>query len=274
MITSKTYNMGEGMSFIESPELAFTPVYLVKREGTQHDKYLSGDSNRTYDLDSPLGRVSFPVPANPGGEKVFVLFKKTSPVIDPIPGVCVAAGFENSLPNGILGVPYTASLSLLGTGPFTISSEALPSWMSAAIVVDTVQFTGTPDATGVAGVTIQVENCDGFPADFTQAISIMPPTINFFFEASGAGVVVGGVENIDLVMVGTFPIVAPGTASGYHIDFTGAIKVNINSIVFPMNLRLMKNGLQIEFIPVDTAGEYTFSTQTFLEADELKIILN
>lgn len=273
MITSKTYNMNEGVGFIESSELAFTPVLLVKREGVQHDKFISGSTNRTYDLTSPLGRITFPNVANPGGEKVFVLYKKTSPVIDPIPGVCVAAAITGSLPNGVLGVPYSASLELLGTIPFEITTSSLPSWMSAVISGSTLQFTGTPDATGVAGVTIQVENC-GNPADFTQAISIMPPTINFFFEASGTGTVIGGVENIDLVMVDNFPLVATGTATGYHIDFTGAIKVNIFSIVFPMTLRLMKNGVQIAFIPVDTAGSYTFSSQTFLEADELKIILN
>jgi hypothetical protein len=81
-----------------------------------------------------------------------------------------------SLPNGNVGIAYTATLAAAGgVTPYTwsISSGSLPSWAQLDSLTGVIS--GTPDAKGTTNFTVQVTDSSATPVSATQALSI---TIN------------------------------------------------------------------------------------------------
>lgn len=59
---------------------------------------------------------------------------------------CVAPGFEAfEFPNGQVGVPYSYSITLTGTQPFTLDNITKPTWMTITLLGSIITFDGTPD---------------------------------------------------------------------------------------------------------------------------------
>lgn len=276
MIGSKTYQGLAGLNYIQGSDLVLTDVYLVKREGTQYDKWISGSTNRTYVYNDIEGRVYFPTGFNAGGEKVFVLFKKTTTVPEPIPGVCVAVAIDTpTLPDAINGVPYSYSINLAGTAPFTISAITSPSWMSVTVSGSIVNLVGTPDAEGTETIAFTITNCSGNTDSFTQDIDVLAASSEITISNNSAsGVFITSVTGIPWTLyTGSFPLGYPSNISGAHGAFTGVITVEVTGLVFPYIFKLYKNNILVNAFPTSGDDDYDFSSQTFLSTDTIQIVL-
>jgi uncharacterized membrane protein len=76
-----------------------------------------------------------------------------------------------SLPDGVVGKAYTATLSATdGTGPYTWSATGLPQGLSLA--ASSGQITGTPTAVVAATATVQVTDQHGSTASATLGIKV------------------------------------------------------------------------------------------------------
>jgi hypothetical protein len=76
-----------------------------------------------------------------------------------------------SLPDGVVGKAYTATLSATdGTGPYTWSATGLPEGLSLA--ASSGQITGTPTAVGATTATVQVTDQHGSTASATLGIQV------------------------------------------------------------------------------------------------------
>lgn len=277
MIKSKSYNTTAGLNYIEAPELTLTTVYVVRRSGLQHDKYISGDANRTYIYQSSIGRISFPVAFN-DGERVLVIYEQTSPVIEPIPGVCTNVIIPAiSLPDGLVGVPYEQSLMISGSEPFDFSVTSSPSWMVVSISGNIVTMAGTPDAEGTETVQFDISNCDGAGNQtFSESINVIDNTTNFFVSnlAATPAKITKIIPKHWVVQTGSLPIHSLQSLTAAHGGFTESLSVFINGITFPYTLELYKNGSLLQTFPVTTDDQYTFDEQAFLSTDQIVIVLN
>jgi hypothetical protein len=275
MTKSKTYNLPEGMSYIDTSDLVYTKVYAVKRSGDQYDKYVSGDGNRKYIHEQSMGRVHFFTSGNPGGEKVFVIYKSTSPISTPIPGICEAVQIVSvEMPVGLVGQPYVYTVVLTGSRPFDLADIVAPSW---AFVVpyglNQARVYGTPDAESSTNVSFTVNNACG-SAGFSRPLTILSGTVNFYVD-DFLTAVVRRVENLPYILTsGNIPTNGPIPVEGVHTAYTGTIPVEVSGIVFPLKLRLYKNGVVLQLINVPANGFYTFTSESFLASDEIKITLS
>lgn len=277
MTTSKTYLMPAGLNYVESSDILYTTIYVVKREGTQYDKYVSGSANRKYTYTASEGRIYFQTAASENGEKVFVLFKKTSFVPGPIPGVCDAVIINSStLPDAVVDVPYSESFNLSGTAPFNLTINDTPSGLTPSITGSVFTLSGTPDTEGPANIDVDITNCEGAHSDsFAQSITVYGPTANFFVSnLATAGVAITKVIGLPRsILTGTFPIHYLSGVTGVHADYSGIVTVFVTGIMFPFNLLLYKNAVLLESIPVTTDDSYSFAEQDFLSTDQSVIII-
>lgn len=276
MIKSKTYYGAEGLNYIEASELVYTTVYLVKRSGIQHDRYISGDSNRTHIYSRPLGRIIFPNTFNSGGENVFVIYKDPSSSDDPIPGVCVPVSNAGLSPkSGQVDIPYLHSIPLSGTPPYTLSNIDKPDWAAVApFATYFVRITGTPTAAGNFAVSFDITNGCGFDS-YEGNIYVRENTDNFFVERAYYYTTIHSINGIDYTITNGFvPNTGFQNASGYHEAYTGVISVRVIGITFPLTLRLLKNEVEVSTVAVPSNGTYPFSAQSFTVDDQIKIILN
>lgn len=95
------------------------------------------------------------------------------------PPSCVAPTLPGAtLPNATQGTPYSASIAISGSQPFTLSNVVKPSWMTIAIVGgNSILFSGTPTSSG-SGITVSfdVTNACG-TVPFSNNINIAPTTL-------------------------------------------------------------------------------------------------
>lgn len=99
-------------------------------------------------------------------------FQSGAPV--PVPMTLVGV-----LPDALMGVPYSADLTLAGdfTAPVTIDTSvgSRPSWMSASVSGTTVTFSGTPPATAAAvSFTVRATDSSSTPqvATIAQTVAV------------------------------------------------------------------------------------------------------
>jgi len=273
MIKSKTWNTTPGLNYIQDSELAFATVYSVKREGTGHDKFVGGaDTNRKHIHEVPIGRISFPIVFNPG-ERVFAIYRPATGA-EP-PPVCVAVDeITAGLPNAVIGVPYLVTISLTGTPPFVITDITKPSWMTITNSGSTITLTGTPTSITPENVQFTVTNCGG-SIDFDQTFFSQDPTPNLLiFNNSTSGVFITSVGGITYTLQsGSIPIANGQNISAIHANYTGIIGIGISGVVFPYSLKLYRNVILLENLPVLANGGYIFGSQTYLSTDEIQIIL-
>lgn len=277
VIKSKTYNTTAGLNYIEAPELVLTQVYAVKLNGTQYDKYISGDANRTHVYNASEGRIYVPVPFSLG-DRVFVIYEETSPVPAPIPGVCTGVTINPvSLPDGLVTVPYSQGIALAGSEPFSLNVNTKPSWMSITLAGSVVTLSGTPDTEATETVDFDVSNCSGGSTDnFTDIIEVIDNTTNFAItNLAASGVKITKViPKYWVTQSGAFPVQYGATMLGAHGGFTASLGVFISGVVFQHQVSLIKNGAVLQAFTVEVNDQYTFDEQTFLNTDDVAIILN
>lgn len=279
MIKSRTYNGQAGLNYIQSPDLAFATIYVVKREGLQHDKYISGSPNRTYSHSVTDGKVSFPTPFASPGEKVFVMFK-TPTGIEPEtpPGVCVPVSISPVvLPDMILGQPYSQLISISGSAPFDLALNSGIDGISITQSGGTVTVAGVPAEAGVFTVSFDLSNCAGSGnVTFSQSVTVLDNTTNFYISnLSTSGVKITKViPKHWVIQTGSLPIHYLSGITGVHGGFTDSLSVFVTGIVFPVTLTMYKNGSSLQSFTVESDDQYTFDEQTFLSTDQIVIVLN
>jgi hypothetical protein len=269
MTVSRSYTMPVGQNYVESIELIYTDVYMVKRGGVQYDRYYTGDPNRRYIYAPAQGRIYFDISA-PIDEKIFVLFKRT--FADPPFCVPVAVS-DSTMPDAVVNVSYSKSFPLSGTPPFELIVINKPSWADVEVSLGgVVTVMGFPDVAGPETLEFEVTNC-GPTVAISKMFTTIANTENIFF-VSGSFSRITGVTGIPFtVTTGSFPVYLSNTASGIHNDYTGDISVTVSTIIFPRTLRLYKNEVLMESIAVTANGTYTFSSASYLESDVIKIYL-
>lgn len=277
MIQSKTYKGVYGLNYIQASELAFAIIYIVKREGTQHDKWISGSTNRTHIHESSTGKIFFPTVFSPGDESVFVLFKSTGAEPETPPGVCVPVSIPSvTLPTGSLGVPYSYSISLAGTGPFILSNvTGTPSGVIVTLSGSTVNITGTPSAAGAYTLAFEIGNCSGIGSDlFSEPFNVVDNTQNMSIINEVPGVSLQSISGVSYSNLSqAFPVAFGETLLAAYASFTGVITVNITGVVFPFLITLSKNGIELQAEVIHSDGPFSFDSQSFLSTDLLEILL-
>lgn len=269
MIRSKTYLGTSGQNYIQASELAFAIIYIVKREGLQYDKYVSGSTNRTHVHSESEGKIYFTVPFAPGGEKVFVMFKSVTPTV----GVCDPV-FINSttLYDAIVGNPYNYVMVLSGTSPFTLTGITKPSWSTVELFgTRFLRIAGTPTAIGTDNFSFVVGNCNGGGSVLvSENLNVLADTENLTISRTTLLAGITAITGIDYVVTsGALPF----GLGAIHDGYTGVISVTVSNVIFPLSLVLYKNGVVQETLPVTANGTYNFSSNTYLNTDEINIQL-
>lgn len=278
MTVTKTYTLPAGQNYISSFDLIYTTIYMVKREGILHEPNSSSDPNRTHTYSPAEGRIYFPLPGNENGERVFVMFKKTSFQQEPS-DICAPPNIlMPSLPDGIANLPYNFSSLISGSKPLNIVINTKPDWMTIGIsVMQSLVVGGIPDADGTFLVEFDVFNECGVDS-ISQEIIIAQNQNNIQVIANGNYKKITAVTGISfIVSEGVFPLSGGNSVMGVHGGYTGIISVQVVASTFgfpyPLYLRLSKNGTLIESLPVTTTGSYAFSSQIFLDTDFIQIAL-
>lgn len=264
MIKSKTYNIVGNQ--IQASELAYTTIYVVKKDGIQQDLY-GTDPNRSYIYTKSTGKITF----STEGEKAFVIYKETSPIVEPIPGVCEPVLLTSTpMPPGMVGQPYEYTLIATGSQPRTISNIVAPAWASVyPYGIIRIKVSGMPDTETTETVSFDVSNGCGTDS-FSESFNVVSGTVNLFIAGRFLTAIIQSVTGPDYVLTsGSLPAFA--NAEGIHDAYTGTISVRVTGIVFPVTLRLQRNGVVLEDIPVSSNRVYVFASQTYLSTDSISI---
>ena len=136
--------------------------------------------------------------ADPGG---CILTKLT---VKPAPAALVVSAAN--LPNGTVGVSYSAPITVTGgVAPYTIQIPA--GSLPAGLAFDGVNVTGTPQATGVSTLPVSVTDATGRPASANPTLTINPAPVaagNYTIKdeaqgnitATGAGFLLVGTKKL------------------------------------------------------------------------------
>lgn len=163
----------------------------------------------------------------------------------PSPSGCtpVAFGPSNDLPDGIVGIPYTATINISGTQPYTITGITKPTWMTINIgpTGQTVEIRGTPDTADTdIPVDFTMGGCSGSTQAFATTIDVTATTTNpnpitgtftFLYVPTEGGCSAAGYSGIQFVL--DTPLNSPVTmrmavrstsnfGGAYHSCFDGA----------------------------------------------------
>jgi putative Ig domain-containing protein len=142
---------------------------------------------------------------------------------------------SGTLPNGTVGVPYSGTLSVTGTGPFMWSITGLPATLTfpPAGNGNTVTISGTPSAAATISGTATVTDSRGkvsaaFPFSFTIAPAATPvisgtlPNGNVDVAYSGTLTVTGGVAPFTWNITGLpATLTFPPAGSGNTVTISG-----------------------------------------------------
>lgn len=123
-----------------------------------------------------------------------------------------------------IGVPYTYSMFITqGTGPFTINIPTKPAWLTAEVVDSTIEFSGTPDATGTFEVYFTITNaCGTYEVDTTISVltvgGCLPVSLDLqpWFMPYSLGV----PYNMSLILTGSPPFALTVNAKPDWMDVT------------------------------------------------------
>lgn len=274
MIRSKTYQGSAGLNYIEASELVFTTVHKVSREGTQYDLFNEGgSSNRTYQYRQSEGRIYFPIAFNEG-EKVFVIYNGSS--FDEGVTCTPASLVYTNLPNGRVGLSYSAYIFFSGTLPFNLSSVSITnSWATVSLFGSGVRITGTPDTTGTHTLSFDLENC-GTSLPFTETFEVGPEGANMeVINLSSTGASISNVSGLRYtIKSGSFPVNYNQTLTASHGNYLGAVSVNVVNVSFPCTLTIYVDGGAMETINVTSSGIKTFSSFFIFTVNQINIVLS
>lgn len=288
LIKTRQFTAVNGLDYVQHAELCFATIYIVARNGTEFDPYVSGPTYRKYVHNPSNGKISFPIPfdGGTGNEKVFVLYKPTSgsePVTPP--GVCVPVAITPiTIAGAADGQAYLQTITLTGSAPFVLSAITKPAWLTISNAGNTVTLSGTPgpgDVNPAELIEFTAGNCSGgSTAVFSQNIQVFAAVVNFIIEnTANVSVQIVGILYIGspwyTISTGSFPVNYMQQLTGIHSGRTSGVGVDYNGIVFPQNLRLYKNGILQQTIVLSvSSGIETFSAVTFTSADEMKITIS
>ncbi len=186
----------------------------------------------------------------------------------------------SGIPDAIEGVVYNYSIPVVGGTPLVLSLGPRPAWMNIVVSGSNIVLSGTPTV-GSAGTGIVVEftvtNC-GVPAlDFSETIDVTaaPESDNFTITNARAG---SSITNVTPVIwenqVGSYPLGNGQSIVGDLVDpFTGTIDVTVSLVSGTGQLRLLENGIPLEFVPVSGSGTFTIPSNTYNPANEYLIVL-
>lgn len=193
------------------------------------------------------------------------------------PPPCDPVGFDPEvdppeLPDAFVNVPYNYSFDIVGTAPFVLIVTAKPSWMTIALVGNTVTFSGTPDTEGVETVNITITNCDDLNSiNLDQEITITEVSGQMIVTSTDATLSIVGIVNVIISDI-IYPVTATVDFGTYYNFLGGNIQVNL-SVTSAGFARLLKNGVQID-IQAFTAlqGFVTFTgVAAFADGDIMEI---
>lgn len=154
------------------------------------------------------------------GAALLLAFAACSAAVDDIsPGVD-----GQGLPDGVVGVPYSATLSASGTRPLVWSQEngSLPTGLA---LTSEGTILGTPSAVGTFAFTVRASNALGADtADYTIAVALPPTAPTITGPALPlADATVGQAHSLQFSATGTAPIqwsIASGALpAGLTMDF-------------------------------------------------------
>jgi hypothetical protein len=149
--------------------------------------------------------------------------------------VCIGVSFpEPSVPDAEVDVPYSYTLPLSGTAPFTILGSVKPGWMSIDVVGNDLVFSGTPTGgdvgTGIQ-VSVSLQNCSGDDtANFQKFISVTTCVGVSFDDFEFPDATANAPYNLSIPLSGTAPFALSVTTkpawmniaiSGSTLMFTG-----------------------------------------------------
>jgi hypothetical protein len=148
-----------------------------------------------------------------------------------------------NMPNATSGVPYSFSVPLGGTGPFTPDGYSGPAWLSATIAGSNISFTGTPTDgdvdTGVS-VSFDVCNCSGTRCT-TYSGTIDVISSNNFIANAAYNFKFNDITGTNVPSPSIFPTTVNGQKKGHHtgldgssytVDITGTIVTNTKMTVY------------------------------------------
>lgn len=161
--------------------------------------------------------VCFPVPAPP-----------CSPVSSPL----------LNLPDAIMGDLYDSTITLSGSGPFTLSSSTVPGWATATLTGNTIHVYGVPELGDVGtGITFafSIENACG-------AINLSD-TINVYETAPACNPV--GFSSI-------LPDGEVGVAYSWESVISGDAPFELSSVVKPAWMSVSISGSSVFFSGIPT----------------------
>lgn len=153
---------------------------------------------------------------------------------------CVPVGYAASLPNAVKDVPYSATITLTGSAPFTIDSSTLPTWASHSLIGSSITITGTPTVTDVE---------DDVPIEFEisnecGSVSISE-TIDVLADAPACTPVAYST---------TLPDGQVGIPYSHTSSFTGDLPVLMTSIIKPSWMTIIQTGSDINYSGTPDVG--------------------
>lgn len=279
----KTYYPAEGTNYIQDPDLVLaSKILTVHKSGKSNDP---GTGNRSFTYSSTEGRIYFPNNFN-AGETVRVWWEAEG---GPTP-VCTPVTASVVMPSGIENVYYLYDVVLNGTGPFALTVNTKPAWMTVVIFGDHIQFYGTPDTEGVFPIDILITNCSGggsLPVVQNITIADVPDPVtpgDGDFKISNNAPAFAKITGFTATLLigsfsytpssGSLPLNVGQSMVGVFTPFTGFLKVTLTNVLIAVTLTLKKNGVTLQTISVGALanGVKTFNSQTFIDTDLLEIV--
>lgn len=189
---------------------------------------------------------------------------------DDEPGCVGVGGGTPSFPTARSGTAYNYSFGLTGTAPFTLNSFSGPSWMSAAIVGNAVQFTGTPadgDLDTDVEVLFTVSNCSASTKDFVGEIDIVASD-NFVLSSSYLlSLRTAGTDGSGAPALG--PTGLNTNLKTHHIGISGTVEVIVTGTPpLTVSMQATINASPVGCLSIPGPGTYEFD----IEADESDVV--
>ena len=158
-------------------------------------------------------------------------------VTGAISGAPTPIGFAPALPNGTVGVSYSATLSATGgTAPFTFSSTGLPGGLT--LLGGTIS--GTPTTAGAFPVKLTATDATGVSASATVTLTIgaARTTGNYTIEDESSGKITAVAPDYSYLMVGTKKLIWNAATH---------IQVNTNSVDLHVVNSFVKPGMIVQW---------------------------
>jgi hypothetical protein len=209
------YTATGGETGFTSDLLIGKTILSVLKDGVGYTKIVSAIPTDKEVQYLTTGMIGFSQPLTPG-EPVLVLYQDNG-------NVCFPVSVSGTLPDAVAGVPYSASLFINGTAPYSIVPT--PSWITITLTSNQVVFSGTPSISDAGSNTVAFtlsNPCGSLP--FSQLINVSVPEAQFEATTFVSGDRLTDVEIANIS--GVSGIVVTVTLDNYINSNGGNLKVN------------------------------------------------